>query len=361
MAYQDLSAELLAHCPELGFLLAGRFVNRAFRDIRESRLWSWLTFEGVFQAPPLIGQAFNVPSTPQGTVTTTQFSNVVQLDATANAALNNLPIPFITLRQFRAGPINGGVYNIAAYDPVAATLTLDRIYQEASGTNVPYQVYRCYYFPCDNNGAYIQDFLTFTSMRNPTFGYRISRKNLHRQAAEIDAVDALRAVQGYAYFVANYKFVPTAANLGLTQPPGSPGPTSVNPGVAYELWPHPTYAAGYVYTARRRGVDMVAPTDDIPFTLSKDLLIERALYYVSEWAAKNTGRFPQLRATDWRFQQQQHNRVYQDLLRDAKRQDDELMPSDYIPDQAMDDMYISEDLQVSTLLSTQSDAGWQGG
>jgi hypothetical protein len=346
--YQDYASECLAHVPEIGFGLAGRLVNRAWHDIRESRLWSWLTFEGCFVAPPIIGQPFNVgpPSTPQGTVGVTQYSQTVALDSVANAALNNLANPLITSRQFRAAPQNNGVYNIIAYDNAGQTLTLDRIYQGPTASGVPYQVYRCYYTPADANGSGVTDFLAFISMKNPTLGYRISRINLHRQSAEIDAWDPLRADQAYAYMVAQYRANTASTALGTP---------------IYELWPHPTYPSGYLYLARRRGVELARPTDDIPLTLSKDMLVERALYYVSEWAAKNVGRFPQLRATDWRFQQTQHNKVYLDMLRDAKRQDDEIYSEMYIPDQWADATFLDQDLIVSSLLSTQPSAGWSGG
>jgi hypothetical protein len=249
----------------------------------------------------------------------------------------------ITSRQFRAGPTNGGVYNIIGYNHGAATLTLDRIYEEPSAAGIPYQVYRCYYAPCDVNGSLVTDFLSFISMTNPDLGYRISRSHLRYQRAEIDNMDPLRADQGLSYYVATYKTDPVT---------GTP---------IYELWPHPTYASGYLYLYRRRGVPMKLPTDDIPGTLSSDMLIERALYYVSEWAAKNVGRFPQLRGTDWRFQQVQHNKVYLDMLKDAKRQDDEIMSEMYIPDQFFDEAFLDEDMQTSTLLSVQNAANWKGG
>lgn len=346
MAFADYTAELLNHIPELGIGLSGRLVNRAYRDIRESRLWSWLRYEGVLVAPPLIGQSFNVPVSNQGSVSVTQYSNVVTLDATANSVLNNLANPLITSRQFRAGPQNGGVYNIAAYNNGTSTLTLDRIYQEPSATSAPYQVYRCYYTPTDNNGNAITDFLSFIAMKNPDIGYRISRTNLHRTPSELDDRDPLRCDQGFAYWVATYKANTATNSVGVP---------------IYELWPHPVYGNGYTYLGRRRGCDMVLPTDDIPLTLSKDLLMERAQYYACEWAGKQVGRFPQLRGTDWRFQVSQHNTTYQGLLRDAKRQDDEMMSEDYIPSQWADEMFVDEDLIVSSLLSSQSNAGWQGG
>lgn len=332
--FQSYSSEILAHVSEVGIQLSKRFINRALRDIYESRLWSFLTFEGVFVAPPII---------TSGKVTSTQYSNTITLDATATTALSGLANPLITSRQIRVGPLNGGVYNIAAFDPIGQTITLDRLYMEKSATGASYQVYRCYYQPCDANGSLITDWLTFISMVNPDLGYRISRSHLRYQKVEIDNMDPLRADQGLSYYVATYKY------------------DNVNQTPIYELWPHPTYSSGYVYLGRRRGVQLVNPNDQIPGILSSDMLVERALYYVSEWAEKNKGRYPQLRASDWRFMQTQHDKSYRDMLRDAQRQDDEIFLETYIPSQWSDDLFLDESMQVSTLLSTQSTNNWKGG
>jgi len=335
LSLQDFASELKGFIPEVDYLLAVKLVNRAYRDIRDARLWSWLLSEGVFVTPNII---------TTGTVATTQYSKTVTLSAAANTALNNLTNPLITQRQFRAGSSSGGVYNIAAYDPVAKTITIDRIYMEPSAPSTPYQVYRCYYSPADMNGNLVTDFLSFVSMINPDEGYRISRRNLRYQKVEIDGMDPLRANQGLAYYVASYKF-DTVNNVPL-----------------YELWPHPTSAAGYLYLMRRRGTDLVKPTDDIPSTLNPALLTERAKYYSALWAAQNVGRFPVLRGADWRYVAAESNTNYQRvLLPEAMRADDEIFLDSFIPSQWADDLFVDEDVLVSTLLSTQSSAGWQGG
>ncbi len=332
--FQSYSSEILAHVPEVGIHLSQRFINRALHDIYESNLWSFLIFEGVFVAPPII---------TAGTVAATQYTNTITLDATALAALTGLANPLVTSRQIRVGPLNGGVYNIAAFNPTLSTITLDRLYMEKSAPSAGYQVYRCYYTPCDANGSLITDWLSFISMVNPDLGYRISRSHLRYQKVEIDNMDPLRADQGLSYYVASYKY------------------DLVNQCPIYELWPHPTYASGYVYIGRRRGVPLEKPTDTIPGILSSDMLVERALYYVCEWAEMNKGRYPQLRASDWRYSQSAHDKSYRGMLLDAKRQDVEIMLQTYLPSQWSDDLFLDEDMQVSTLLSTQSTNNWKGG
>lgn len=331
--FQSYSSELLAEIPELGMLLAQRFVNRAWRDIRESKLWSWLLTEGVFTAPNLINA---------GTVTVTQYSNTVTLDATANAALNNLTNPLVTSRQFRGPGSNGGVYSIAAYDNGASIITLDRIYQEQSMSGGSYQVYQCYYRPADANGNFISDFLEIQAMKNPDLGYNIDRKALRFSQAQINALDPYRADQGYAFFVSPYKF-DTANNVMI-----------------YELWPHPVYQSGYVWTGRRRGTDFSLPTDAVPGTFLYHPLVERAKWYACMWAAKNQGRFQQLQGVDWLQTAQEGNIEYQRMLLDAKRQDDEMTADNYIPADAANGPIVDEDMQVSTLLSINSTRGWAG-
>lgn len=89
MALADYSAELLGWLPSLDVGLANLLVNRAWRDIREARLWSWLRGTGVLVAPQNI---------TTGKASVVQFSLTVTLDTAANAALNNLSNPIITLR-----------------------------------------------------------------------------------------------------------------------------------------------------------------------------------------------------------------------------------------------------------------------
>lgn len=335
----DLASELKGYIAEIDYLLAVKLVNRALRDVYDSRLWSFLLNEGVFIAPQII---------TTGTVSLAQFSPTVTLSAAANAALNGLNNPFVTLRQFRGSPMNSGVYNIAAYDNVAGTLTLDRVWNAPSVTGASYQIYRCYYTPADVNGSPVTDFLSFVSMVNPNEGYRFSRRNLRMQRVEIDGMDPLRACQGLAYRVATYQY--STLNGGIVNSP------------SFELWPHPTSAAAYTFLMRRRGTDLVKPTDLLPNTLRPQLVSERARYYSALWAAQNVGRYPQLRGVDWRFQAAEINNNWtRTLLPEAWRADDEIFLDNFIPSQWADDLFVDEDLVVSTLLSTQSTAGWMGG
>jgi hypothetical protein len=301
MAFQDYFSFLMGSIPNLDVELAKQLVNRGWRDIREARLWSWLRGVGVLVAPQsLVG----------GTVSVTQYSPVVQLDTAANNALNNVNNPLVTQRQFRSG--QGPVYNIKSYDSIGKTLTLDRFYMESTASLQSYQVYRCYYQPTDGNGALVTDFEKFKVIFNPIEGYAIVGPNLNITRAELDARDPTRGSQDLAYCIAAY-------NVDSNGIP------------FYEMWPHPTSQRGYVHLYQKRGLDL-SNTNDIPKTLSKEIVIQRALYYGYDWAITNSGRFPNLKGVNWALLKAENTRAYDKMLQDAKRKDDDLIPDNYIPD-----------------------------
>ena len=276
--------------PNMEAALAQQLVNRAWHDIIENpRMWSWLRGTGVLIAPQNI---------TGGTVSVTQYSATVTLDTNANAALNNLTFPLITQRQFRSG--QGPVYNIAAYNHGAGTLTLDRLYMESSATGQSFQVYQCYYQPTDGSGAVISDFSKFKAILNPVDGYAIVGPNLNLTRQELDARDPTRGAQDLAYCIAAY----TVGSNGIP---------------FYELWPHPTAQRGYIHLYQKKGIDLSA-TNDIPATLSKDLVIQRALYYGYDWAIANMGRFANLKGVNWALLKAENLRAYEKMLQAGKDQ-----------------------------------------
>jgi len=304
VAFLDYAGELTGWIPRLDLLLAQKLVNRAWRDIRNARLWSWLMGEGTLVAPGIV---------TAGTVSVTQFSTNVFPNAVAGAALHNLNNPLLTQRQFRS--VGGGpIYNITAITDngaIVTSLTLDRPWMDATNAGAQYQIYRCYFTPADGAGNFISDFLMFVVINNPTDGYAIVGKNLFLSKAELDARDPTRGSQGNPYAVAAYK---TDAN-------GLP---------IYELWPHPTVPRALPYIYRRRGVPL-SGTVDIPTNVSSDMLIQHALDYACDWALTNMGRFPELKDVDWQLIKAEANRKYGTMLQDEKRQDDNTILTNFLP------------------------------
>jgi hypothetical protein len=298
MNYTDFSNELLGVIPKMPFPFAQRCVNRAYRDIRESRLWSWLLEETVLTSRAIVGA---------GTVNLTQYSTVVVPDATAKPVWDALANPLITQRQFRGA--GGPVYLINSYDPSGAgTLTLDRPYQEATNTAAVYQIYCAYFW------APAADFLRWVSVFDPTQGYWLERNHTK---AEIDRRDPLRADSGNPFWIVSYK-TDTRSTASTYRWP------------MYEMWPHATSDHGYQAIYQRRGADFTNPTDTLPPGIQESLLMERAMFYAYQWAEANKGRFAELRGSDWRFLMSKSAETYKAMLWEAQRQDEETMSQDWI-------------------------------
>lgn len=308
----DLSNELLAHQPRLGYPLAQSFIARAWRDIRDARLWSFDVAEGVLEAAQL---------TNSGSVTLTQFSPTVTPDATAQAAFLAFGLnPPITACQFRL--TSGPLYNITAIDSTSGALTLDRPYYEASGNGVAYLIYRAYFTPPPSlrqpDGTY--DFLRFLSV---TDFLNVFDLDLTQQKATLDLLDPQRGSFGPPTCLADYK----ADSLG-------------NP--LYEMWPHPQIQQGFLALCQRRGTEITtlnASTFAFPQAIPPDLIICRAKYRAYEWAEANKGLHPELRATNWTALMQATQVEYQGRPRTgdvgalgrAIRQDEETFLQTFIP------------------------------
>ncbi len=301
MAYRDYVGELIGTIPRLPYPLAQKLVNRAWSNVRDMRLWSWLI------GTDDILSAQNVTA---GTVSVTLGSPTVTLDPAASAALSplsaaNPPLASATLgsgRQIRIGVTGSGgpLYSIIAADFVGSTLTLDRPYAGDSGTGLPYQVYKCYFAPPST------DFLRYFTITNMRAGYTIRGKKLYYTQQKLNAVDAQRGGTGDAYIISAYK--PDAT--------GRP---------VHEWYPHPVNAAVYNCVYQKRGQDL-SDSVDLPATLPSSVVMARASILASDWALANVATYPELAQTNWVMFRQGKVDEFKDEIIQAIKQDDEISP-----------------------------------
>jgi len=283
MAFQDTWNELLAHVPSLSPFLAQRFVNRAWRELRQRKSWSFLLKEGFLIVPAKI---------TAGTVSATQFSTTITPDATAIAALNAAGTnPPLGRRQFR---LSAGerIYNISTWD--GATLVLEEPYQEATVSGSSYQVLSVYFRPPSD------DFTRFISVRDLVTNYHI---RLHYTQEEINRIDPQRNTEGDPLYVVSYK-------------------TDTDNIPMFELWPTPSVARSYQVLYQGRGSDMVA-SSEFPPVIPEQLVLERAKYHAYQWAESAKGGDPKLAGSDWRYLAAEADRRFNELYVKTAREDED--------------------------------------
>jgi hypothetical protein len=304
VAFADLAAEVSGNLPGASPILVETWVKRAWRAIRDKRLWSFLVVDDSIVCPALI---------TAGTLNITQYSNVVTADATASAALiavgTLIETPFQALSIRVGGPgTTSEIYNIVSVDtttnPAAIVITLDRAIVEATAAASQYQCYRPYI------QAPIPDFLRWISIVDMVNGWKM---NQDYTSVDFDKVDPQRQSLGQAYNWGFYK--------GSLDSPPIP---------IYEAWPGPTDGQSFYVRYRRQGLDFSAPTDTQPLLIPDQLIVQWTLaYYAYPWARINVGHFPALAKVNWssainQAMEQIHGvrGRYVGLLQDAIRQDD---------------------------------------
>jgi hypothetical protein len=317
MSFQSMSAELRGYIPKLPIAHAKILVNRAYRTIRERNLWSFQLWEGQWISPPQFSGI--------GTCTTVQGSNQVQLDATAIAELAAiLPTQgysLLTQRQFRisVGGTLSGLYNIWAYSTGTGILSLDRQFGEGSVTNSAFNIYQAYYVPQVNSGAsptYINDFKGWISVRN--IQYYIDLRTNRYSRTQLDEIDPQRT---------NYIW-PTDV---------VPYMRDANPASAtyryfmYELWGNPLSNYVFQLMGIRLGLDLVAPTDQLPAAIGEDVVLCLARSYAYGWAEANrehgAGNRLYYTGPDFKFLSGADMKQYDTLLKLYRQQDRDVVDS----------------------------------
>ncbi len=305
----DFASLLTGLVPHMSYPLAVRTVQSAWREIRDSRKWSFLVGSGYLQCPGEL---------TIGTATTTLGLTTVAMDATASAAINAFGSnPPITACQFRIS--SNRIYNIIAWSGGSpGSLTLDIPYQEPSQNAIPYQIYRCYYGPpptsIQSDGTY--DFLRWMSLYDFTNQLPLG---LGKQKTELDMLDPARTNLGSpSYYLVSYQGAQT--NLPL-YPMGTP---------LYELYPHPLSLTAYGCMYERRGVDLTS-TQPLPPQISVECLEQAAIYHAYRWAEANKGRFPELQKSNFMALMKEARGEFALRLSKLQAQDEESFVQRVIP------------------------------
>jgi len=322
MSLISMRTELRGSVPKLPFSFTKTLINRAWRTIRERNLWSFQLFEGQWITPP------QLTGPNAGTAAVVQGSNIVQLDPVASAAVLALatsqPYSLITQRQFRVA--SGGIYNIWGVSvggggygsggygaggygssPGSVSFLLDRWYGEVSNPAAAFAIYQCYYIPTVNNSP-ISDFKTWLSVRDMQNFTDLYTDRFSR--AELDKRDPQRTWYGIPTDIVPYQ--------------QDQNPASATHGyLMYELWGAPTFNINYQLYGIRTGLDLVKPTDTLPFVVGEDCVLALARVSAYEWAEANKGMTPRAAGPDFKFMMGAARKEYDDLLRLYRREDRE--------------------------------------
>jgi hypothetical protein len=214
----------------------------------------------------------------------------------------------------RPGNIAGiaQIYNLIQYDQITGAATFDRIYADPSGTNVAYQLYQLYY------PAPYLDHKAFISVRNMQMFLDLY---LDTERNEVDKADPQRSIYQFPSNVIPYLIdnrgagtINASATLGFK---------------LFELWGQPVNPFSYALYGIRDGVDLVNPTDTLPYAVGEDCVIALAKYYAYQWAESNKDMSPRSAGPDFKFLMGATMQEYTKLLVMYRRNDKEFVDAFY--------------------------------
>jgi len=293
--------ELRGAVPKIPAAFLKTLINRAYRVIRESDLWSFNLYESSWISPPLLNT---------GTVTVVQGSNAIQFSAIATAAINAWqianPYVLVTQCQIRPGNVAGvaQIYNLIQYDQVTGAATLDRMYADPSGTNTAYNLYQLYY------AAPFKDHLAWVSVRNMQMFLDL---DITTERQVVDKLDPQRSIYQFPTRVLPYQIDQRGA--------GSDDASATLGYPLFELWGQPVTPFVYALYGIRRGQELVNSTDQLPTQIGEDLVLALARSYAYEWAESNKDMSPRSSGPDFRFLMGKTLDEYKKLLILYRKQD----------------------------------------
>lgn len=264
MSFLDMKSELAEAIPGLDRIYAGTLIRRAWRVVRDSNLWSFQLAQGGFSTPNVTtAGTITVPAVGTGGTT-------IIGDATASAAWAALPLQFQPpFQQIRA---NGySIYSIidADYtDPNAAVLTLDRPFVDPLPftAGVGYQMFM----------AYIAAPKGFKRWLNMADMFNCWPMDIWTSRRTTNLVDPARLYTSNPICV---------MGLGTDQRGAGTANQSATFGrQLYELYPNPSTAISYQTYYVWTGPELVNNSDELPYPITQEVVLEKAKTYAYEWA-----------------------------------------------------------------------------
>lgn len=249
-----MMSELTDLVPGLSRVRSKRLLNRAWKIVQDSSLWSFQLQQGGFSTP-------NVSTA--GSVTVSLGSNQVIGNAAASAQWTALPFMWSpTTQQFRCQGYS--VYSIIAMDttnPNAVVLTLDRNFIDPLPfyTGVAYQMY----------GAYIPAPVGFKRWLTVADMFDQWSMDIWTGRRSQDLIDPARQVSSNPY-----RMLPLGTDR---RGAGTSTPSATLNQQLYEMYPYPTTQIAYQWYAVVEWPYLVNNSDTLPSPIDESVVIQKAL------------------------------------------------------------------------------------
>jgi hypothetical protein len=245
----DMQSEITELVPKMSRVRSKRLINRAWKYVQDSCLWSFQLGQGGFSTPQV---------TTAGSISCVLGSDQITCDATASAAMLALPFYWSpTVQQIRAQGFS--IYSIIALDstdPNAVVFTLDRLFVDPLPffTGVGYQMFM----------QYIPAPVGFKRWLNISDMFNVYSLDIWTSERAIDAMDPARLYTSNPYI---------AAGVGQDKRSGS----ATLGQQLYELWPNPQSQISYQTYYVAEAPYLVNKSDTLPAPITEEIVTQKAL------------------------------------------------------------------------------------
>ena len=287
--FREIVRHLALYCPSVPLPLCESWVRDRWRQLCESRNWSFLVAYDQFDMPDSYGT---------GTVSATNGSTTI--DGVGTAFTSDL-----VGRQLKVA-MSTPMLTIVSVESLTS-LTVDFPWAGASVSTQPYIILQALVTPAD-------DFLSFVSVVSVQNMWRLI-VNRH-DSSDIDAIDPRRNTNGMPYIVAGRSY-------------SSPSLPGITPVPMFEMWPHVTSAGAYPYQYIKRTDDFDADTI-LPRVITGDVLKTGALADLCRWPGMNDKKNPMFNMDlASRYEMEWNHKIGQSGRQDNEIYNKDIWYSDY--------------------------------